>query len=249
MGLKKTYVIHEDVYRDMKKRSIRSWNQRTNIAPVEPATLRFLQDVLEQPWLAKRGHALELGCGTAPILHWLHTQCWSGVGVDISKTAIAMARQQSLSKRLKYHVDDVTRLSKLKDESFDLAIDGQCLHCLTDLADRTTFFKQAHRVLKPNGCLVIMTMSLPILPTVFRKMHGVIRKNIIYRESSSHKPYHGQIDIKGIPHIPVRFLENWRTTLKNLEKYGLFPKLIRVNLPHEKDPLSYLCVAAIKTDR
>lgn len=62
------WEAHEDVYRGMKKRGKRSWNEMAGKPAVEPAVKSFLVDALRQSGIPERGRAIELGCGTAPFL-------------------------------------------------------------------------------------------------------------------------------------------------------------------------------------
>jgi SAM-dependent methyltransferase len=51
----------------------------------------------------------------------------------------------------------VRDLADFADETFDLVIDGRCLHCIIG-DDRRQFLSAAHRVLHPGGFLHINTM-------------------------------------------------------------------------------------------
>jgi len=249
MGGKKrkpVYVAHETVYRRMRSQGVRSWGERGGYPELEAGTKRFLSDVLEQPWVAKRGRAIELGCGTAPILRWLHAKGWRGRGVDASRSAIAMAREQSRGTGLSFTVGDATDLEGVPPGSVDLAIDGECLHCLVQERDRSAFFREARRILKPGGCLVVRTMTLPILRGPYRKKHGVIRGGTIYREASDSREYEGARRIRGRWFVPQRFIEPWRAALSRMSSSGFEPRLFRLNVCTEADPISYLCVAAVR---
>ena len=49
--MKKPYEGHEFVYRRMKKKGIRSWNENQRMKAVDKGTKRFLADALAQPLL------------------------------------------------------------------------------------------------------------------------------------------------------------------------------------------------------
>ncbi|MBN1257164.1 MAG: class I SAM-dependent methyltransferase [Planctomycetes bacterium] len=247
MPRQKPYLAHELEYQRMKKQGVASWNERAGQDALDISTKHFLMDILKQPWLAKHGRVLELGCGTGPLLRWFGTKGWNGIGVDISDTAVKMARSQTQRHNIYFMVGDVTALTQIEDASFDLAIDGQCFHCLTALRDRTAFLREARRVLKPGGGLVLLTMAKPILRSRFRQKHGLIRNGCIYHAIPGAEQYQGSIKVEGKYYVPMRYIEHWQLTLKGLKQNGLVPKLFRVNLCHDDDPLSYLCVAAVKT--
>ena len=73
----------------MKERGVRSWNERgvggQPVRAVDPDAERFLDDVLAQTWAPRAGRALELGCGTGPMLRWLAERGFRGVGIDVSR--------------------------------------------------------------------------------------------------------------------------------------------------------------------
>jgi len=95
-GMKKSYQGHEIQYQKMKNKDVLSWDEMIgHNKGITNDTKRFLMDVLAQPWAPKGGKVIELGCGTAPILRWLCKKKFEGLGVDVSKTAIKMAREQS----------------------------------------------------------------------------------------------------------------------------------------------------------
>ncbi len=56
-----------------------------------------------------------------------------------------------------FRVGDVLDLADYADDSFDLVLDGHCLHCIIG-DDRAKFLAAARRVLKPGGLLHINTM-------------------------------------------------------------------------------------------
>ncbi len=48
-------------------------------------------------------------------------------------------------------------LKEFKDNFFDFILDGHCLHCIIG-KDRKIFLRNVHRVLKPGGIFIVMTM-------------------------------------------------------------------------------------------
>ncbi|WP_354690165.1 class I SAM-dependent methyltransferase [Phytobacter sp. RSE-02] len=103
---------------------------------------------------------LEMGCGNgAMAAQSLSERGYSVWGVDISETAIRWAekRFQQAGLSAQFFVGNVCHLDQCEDSTFDLIIDGSCLHCLID-DDRTLFFSEVKRLLKPGGRLVISSM-------------------------------------------------------------------------------------------
>ncbi len=117
-----------------------------------------------QPFLQKQafpnqGKLLELGCGAGNLGIAFAQVGYTVTGVDIAPTAISWAVKNAA--KAKVNVDflhgDVLKLTQIADASFDIAVDGRCFHCIIG-CDRTQFLHTAHRILKPNGVLVIATM-------------------------------------------------------------------------------------------
>lgn len=103
---------------------------------------------------------LEMGCGNgAMAAQSLAERGYAVWGVDFSETAIRWAEKNFQQAGLSAHffVGNVCRLQQCKDSTFQLIIDGSCLHCLID-DDRALFFAEVKRLLKPGGLFVISSM-------------------------------------------------------------------------------------------
>jgi len=87
--VKKPYESHEIAYQKMRQLGIKQWGGKGSgtKGSFSYETKRFLKDVLSQPWAPKGGKAVEFGCGTGPIIRWICERGFSGLGLDISKTA------------------------------------------------------------------------------------------------------------------------------------------------------------------
>ncbi|MES9900359.1 MAG: class I SAM-dependent methyltransferase [Sedimenticola sp.] len=242
-------ILHsaqEAAYRRLHKQGLSSWNASANLPDVEPGVERFLLDVLEQSWIPKTGTALELGCGTGPLSRWLSDREWQVTGIDTSPTAIAMAQEQSEGSSIHFIEGDVTQLSCIDDQSIDLSLDGQCLHCLVSETDRIRFLQENARVVREGGCLVLMTMARPVLGKLFRQKYGLLKNNRVYHPAPDDCNPVDTVIIEGKRWFPTRYLEHWQTLLKQLKEFGFEPRLIRLSRCHPEDPLSYLSCAAIR---
>lgn len=103
---------------------------------------------------------LEMGCGNgAMAAQSLAERGYSVWGVDFSETAIRWAEERfhQTGHSAHFFVGNVCRIHQFKDASFELIIDGSCLHCLID-DDRALFFSEVKRLLKPGGRFVISSM-------------------------------------------------------------------------------------------
>lgn len=251
--MKKPYEGHEIEYRRMKRRGIRSWGERSwaqsggRLRELDRDTEGFLKDVLTQTWAPKQGAAIELGCGTGPILRWLHRRGFTGLGVDVSATAISMARSQSQGLGLRYRRGDLCRRLPAKPGTFDLAVDGHCLHCIIEPADRKAFLENVRKLLKPGGLFVVMTMCAPVNREAFARLlpgQRLIRR-VIYVPTDHAPRFEGHRVIQGRPHMPTRYLAHWRNLLSEIRNAGFELRLIRYSAATSEEPSGDLCVAAL----
>ena len=251
-SLKKPYEGHEIAYRRMRAEGVRSWDdmQRGTDAAQsrehDENDERFLIDALAQPWAPRGGRALELGCGTGPMLRWVARRGFTGVGVDVCPTAVRMAREQSLGLPLRYLVADLCRPLPRRLGTFDLILDGHCLHCVTQDLDRAALLANARQVLRPGGLFLAMTMCGPVDRAAFSRL--LPRQHLyggrIYVQWAAAMEYEGARTFDGVNHFPTRRVLHWRQILRELREVGFFPRLLRVNQGTADDPTSSLCVAA-----
>lgn len=107
--------------------------------------------------LGSEGKVLDVGCGNGRNLIYLsQTFGTTGVGYDISKTAVAQAVSASKGLTLSYEARSIAGNFTLADESQDLILDMMTSHFLNQ-TDRLTLRAETHRVLKPGGYLFMKT--------------------------------------------------------------------------------------------
>lgn len=249
--MKKPYEGHEIVYRRMKKQGILVWGQKGSGKQVKSCrgeTNAFLKEVLSQPWAPKSGRVIELGCGTGPMLRWVCKKGFSGLGVDISSTAISMAKEQSKGLDIQFQRGDVCHLDARRLGKFDLAIDGLCLHCITDAKDRKRYLDGVFKLLNKGGLFVLLTMCGPANK---KKLHEICRghemvKNIIYVPFES-KGYGKLFVFNGKPCLPSRYIGHWKNILAEVSRAGFELKLIRYNAHNCSDFCGTLTVGALKS--
>ena len=109
-------------------------------------------------WLVPGSHVLDIGCGLGFSAAWLAEERFKVLGVDISETAIAKARQLHANpENLDFQALDVTANVKL-ERQFDAVIDRGCLHGISPKL-------QPHYVtnliswLKPGGGALLLMAS------------------------------------------------------------------------------------------
>lgn len=149
------YFGHDSAYKQLQARGAVGWSTAEEyeamwqlIAPILPADARVGQQSV-----------LELGCGAGNFSLRLAKEGYRVTGVDISPTAIDWAIRLASQKRLEagFRVDNVVSLETCGDSTFDIVIDGHCLHCIVG-NDRASCLRSVWRVLRPGGQFVVLTM-------------------------------------------------------------------------------------------
>jgi SAM-dependent methyltransferase len=119
-----------------------------------------LDGLVREIFPALPARVLELGCGNGMSSSLLMARKGYEVhGIDISGTAIVWAEEQFAQSALLGHFlhGDVCAMPFFADESFDVVIDGSCLHCLIG-DDRTRCLGEVRRILRPGGLFVVSSM-------------------------------------------------------------------------------------------
>ena len=98
---------------------------------------------------------LDLGCGTARHTAWLAESGARVTAVDFSEQMLERARRKVPAADVHFIVHDLHDALPLADASFDAVVSGLVLEHLRDL---DSFFREAHRVLRPRGRAVMSAM-------------------------------------------------------------------------------------------
>ena len=245
----KAYHAHESEYRKMKEQGIDAWDKRGGgDDAITPSMVRFFEDVLAQDWMPKGGRVIEFGCGTGAISRWFSQRGYSVVGVDISETAIEMAEGLSKDFDIEFHRQDVTSSKMQELGKFDLAIDGHCLHCLTDKKARTNYISNAYAMLRKGGVFVVDTMSAPLnrkaIPVVYKGQQIV--GHVIYAPCGDEVGYEDVLEIEGVRFMPTRYITHWKRIIGEVKRPGFTVQQFRQMRYTRKDPVSDFALAAIK---
>lgn len=95
------------------------------------------------------GRMLDIGCGNGRFLRKMAALGWSCEGVDFSETAVSLCRAAGLN----VHRGDLLSAG-LDGASFDLVT---ARHVIEHVPDPAAFVREAARILKPAGRLLIQT--------------------------------------------------------------------------------------------
>ncbi|MBM3572557.1 MAG: class I SAM-dependent methyltransferase [Alphaproteobacteria bacterium] len=130
-----------------------------NTAPVE-ILVRTLAHHLRprvKPEDYRRLSFLEVGCGAGPNLIWLAERGIRASGVDISTTALDLARRHFKERHLESQLENLSHGSATALPHADASFDGVIESCVFQhlaRADRIQAFAEVVRVLKPGGVFV-----------------------------------------------------------------------------------------------
>lgn len=158
----RSYEADEKVFQKLRAAGKTSWDEQADPeASFERFVMRpFLEEALARmPGEAHGLSALEIGCGSGPICCFLAARGWAVRGIDVSQTALEMARQNAGQRGLNVQFDaaDICNMPEQADR-YDLVIDGHCLHCLVYDEHRQAALTAIARLLKPDGLFLIETM-------------------------------------------------------------------------------------------
>jgi len=229
--MEKVYAAHEKAYQNLKKKGASSWNEMYStpkdkeVDHVGIERQRFIDNILEKDWAPKSGKALEIGCGTGPLIRWITEKGFSGTGIDISETAIELAKQQSEGLEIDLFKDDYCYSRRLKDNSFDIIADGHCFHCIVEDNDRKMFLEKSRDLLKKDGVFILLTMCSPIN----RKQFSIDHKTAKFINKRFYSPYDSELEgsriINGKMYMSQRRIEHWKDILKSVKAAGFNVRL------------------------
>jgi SAM-dependent methyltransferase len=144
------FSLYEDRYRRLGEQGVEDWIYRPQeLANTFNAVDEFLSYAHSE---SSKTSIIELGCGQGHLAEYLIDNGYKYLGVDISGTAIQQARKKTYGKGNGiFLLADVTDLSRIPDNSYDLAIDNQCFHMLITDEHRSKYLSELKRVLKKDG--------------------------------------------------------------------------------------------------
>jgi len=221
------YFGHDGIYQKLRARGAAGWADEGDDAYIEMHT--FLAPVLPAPHADSVPRLLEIGCGAGNFSVLLADKGFSVTGVDISPTAVAWAndRAAALNLQADFRVDNVVHLASLNDDSFDVVVDGHCLHCIIG-EDRARCLQSVLRVLKPGGVFLVLTMSGEVLGPKMLATFDPITKVTLYQGR------------------PTRFVGSVDGIVAEVAQAGFVVEYVNVIARKDADDLDNLVICARK---
>jgi ubiquinone/menaquinone biosynthesis C-methylase UbiE len=187
--MKADYFVHDKLYIEARAKGWDGWGGNDRMA-YEHKWVEYLFSYDEVP---KTGQVLELGCGEGHIARLLAEKGYEVVGVDISPAAIQWAKEKTIDPGLKveYLELDLTKPGVLPGNSFDLIVDGNCLHCIIN-EDRKTFLANVHRLLKVKGVFFVFSKCSTLATDEVVEFEGKP-----YRYVAGQENLHRELEVAG----------------------------------------------------
>lgn len=123
-------------------------------------TLRFLKFLKkEQKYKVEEKIILDIGCGTGRNSNYLADIGNNVIGIEISKTAIALAknRAKEMGVNVDYRLGDIGEPYDIKDSSVDIVIDVTSSNSLNEKG-RAIYLNEINRVLKKGGYIFVRAL-------------------------------------------------------------------------------------------
>lgn len=222
----RSYEADDLTYRRLQREGRRSWDEQGD---PEASFDNFLMRPLLEEALAgvSGGHAMEIGCGTGPIACFLAARGWCVRGIDVSATAIAMAKQHAAERGLavEFELGDICGLPA-RDARYDLVVDGHCLHCLVWEEDRRQALAAVGRLLKPEGVFLVETMVQHADMTIGDR-YRLDNRGILWLHVDAPDEYADAAMCGGEWFVPHRRILPAEAVEGELRAAGLKPKWIR----------------------
>jgi len=138
--------------------------------------LLFVRDLIP-----KGSRLLDIGCGNGRFLGAPLDVSIDYAGIDFSESLIDVAKERYSSRsNTTFVVGDALNLP-LPDHSFDMTVSFAVIHHIPSRACRVQFLREAARVVKPNGLIILTAWNVwrtkpwAILKYAVKKIFGLTR--------------------------------------------------------------------------
>lgn len=142
---------HELAYQALKAKGYGGWGGQNYEDRMEGWDQQLIQ-ILDKISL-KSGQLLELGSGAGDVCIKLESYGFTCTGLEFSETAVKWSQEKS---KQRFICGSATDPNILEGESFDIILDGNCLHCIIE--NRDLFYKNVRRLLKSEGYFVLSSV-------------------------------------------------------------------------------------------
>lgn len=121
--------------------------------------LKFLKKEESASWRNKVKNVLDLGSGTGRNANYLASLGNSVIGIEISKTAIEIAKSNAREENLHvdYRLGDIAKPYDIANDSIDIILDITSSNSL-DEKGREVYLQEMHRVLKSGGYVFVRAL-------------------------------------------------------------------------------------------
>ncbi len=123
-------------------------------------TLRFFKFLKkERKYKIEGKNILDLGCGTGRNSNYLGELGNRVVGIEISKTALSIAKERAISLGVKvdYRLGDMGESYEIQDNSMDIILDITSSNSLNEKG-REVYLSEMNRVLKKGGYIFVRAL-------------------------------------------------------------------------------------------
>lgn len=204
------FAWHELVYQRLIAGGASTWDR----TPYDEYELRPLVAKVSRQWLRPGQRVLVLGCGTGPDACHFAEVGMRVTGIDISPTAIDVARKQAADRGLDvtWIVGDACDLSRAGH--FDAVVDAHMLHCLALASDRTALIRSVAGALVLGGCFIIATM-IADEATTFPDTSELDSEGILWTKPSDDFASVDCVERDGRHWMPTRYILRDPTPLRD----------------------------------
>lgn len=135
---------------------------------------RLYEKINDELKLSSQDKLLDAGCGFGEASCWFakYTGC-SVTGITITPFQVGkanqIAKERGLSKNVNYYEIDYTKTS-FGSNSFNAII---AIETICHLIDKKDFYKEAFRILKPEGKLIVAEYTLVRQPETIKEEYGL----------------------------------------------------------------------------
>lgn len=115
----------------------------------------LLRTYLEDKTQSHKGRALVVGCGLGDDAHALYEAGYEVVAIDVSETALAIAKERSKGLDITYEKQDIFDMPEVYDGHFDFVFEALTIQSLP-VKFRQKMIEAVAKTLAPKGKLLVV---------------------------------------------------------------------------------------------